>query len=133
MKQLIYVSRAVSPFSQQELESLLHHCRERNAQQQITGMLLYNNGLFVQALEGEDDAIEHLYQKIKKDQRHTGLIRVLHKQIDEREFGDWSMGFKDISGQLTGANTVLNHSLSEPQLLPNAGEAQKMLLHYCGN
>jgi hypothetical protein len=59
----------------------------------ITGLLLYRDGDFLQVLEGDAEAVEKIYDDILKDPRHTGVIRVLKQEIEEREFSDWKMGF----------------------------------------
>jgi hypothetical protein len=56
-------------------------------------MLLYQNGTFMQMLEGEKQPVLNLYDKITKDDRHTGIHTVLEGDIEERNFEDWSMGF----------------------------------------
>lgn len=90
---LVYASRATVPFDEEKLKDLLGKARVKNSSKNITGMLLYREGLFVQALEGEEDDVVSLYERISKDQRHTDVIKIYLKPIRERSFGDWSMGF----------------------------------------
>ncbi len=97
MIQISYISSATDPMSTQELLELLRQSRENNAENGITGMLLYGNGTFLQVLEGEEKVVENLLDKIRKDPRHTDL-RLLHrKTIQKRQYSDWSMGFKRLS------------------------------------
>jgi Sensors of blue-light using FAD len=51
MIQLVYVSSSVKPFCDNELLQLLERCRRNNDKLGITGMLLYKNGDFMQALD----------------------------------------------------------------------------------
>jgi len=76
MIQLVYVSSAVKPFTDQELLGLLEKARENNQKLGITGMLLYKNGDFMQALEGDEQVVLSLADHIAKDLRH-GDIRVI--------------------------------------------------------
>lgn len=60
-------------------------------------MLLYGEGTFIQVLEGEAELIEQTYEIIAKDPRHLNLIMITGGDITERNFPDWSMGFKTIN------------------------------------
>jgi len=50
--QLIYVSAATNRFNPAELRELLRLARLKNQQLDVTGMLLYHEGSFLQVLEG---------------------------------------------------------------------------------
>ena len=93
MYYLIYLSSTVKPMNYDQLSTLLQQCRDNNQQHDITGMLLYQNGTFMQMLEGEKQVVLDLYEDIKKDDRHTGFHTVLEGDIEARNFQDWSMGF----------------------------------------
>lgn len=112
---LVYVSSAVKPFSTSELAELLAKAREKNTRLGITGMLLYQDGNFMQALEGEEDAVRQLYNTINRDVRHHGTIVLLEEQINKRQFSDWSMGFRNLNDKdvqdLPGFSPFMNKSL----------------------
>lgn len=93
MHKLLYVSSTKRDFPQQQLEEILAVSRTNNAAQNVTGLLLYIDGGFLQVLEGEADVLRRLYAKIEKDTRHWD-VRVLLDQVASRNFGEWSMGFK---------------------------------------
>lgn len=93
---LVYASRETVVFDDDSLRALLKQARNHNHSKLITGMLLYRDGLFVQALEGDEAEIVRLYEKIRKDPRHTDVIRIYLKPIKERSFGEWSMGFNRV-------------------------------------
>lgn len=94
---LMYVSTASHPPSQAEITHLLERSRARNAQQQVTGVLLYSHGNFMQYLEGPAEGIAAIYEAIKADKLHHGLIELLHEPIAAREFADWSMAYRCVS------------------------------------
>jgi hypothetical protein len=50
---LVYVSIANQEMSDKHLEAMLKKARNKNEKSAITGMLLYRDGFFIQALEGE--------------------------------------------------------------------------------
>jgi hypothetical protein len=113
---LVYVSSAVKPFGTEELTELLVKAREKNSRLGVTGMLLYQDGNFMQALEGEEPAVRQLYATISQDVRHRGTIVLLEEQISKRQFGDWSMGFRNLTDKevhaLPGFSPFMNRSLT---------------------
>lgn len=93
---LVYVSSATHAFAQSELLGLLEASRRNNQRSDITGLLLYRDGNFMQVLEGEELAVESTHERISKDSRHAGLITLLKAPIATRDFGEWSMGFRNL-------------------------------------
>jgi hypothetical protein len=112
MYRLVYVSSAVDLFTDDQLQELLEVSRRNNSAAGITGMLLYVEGSFIQVLEGEKPKVAETQQRIAKDPRHQGLITLLEGEEPEREFADWSMGFKKVQGRegasLPGYSDFLN-------------------------
>ncbi len=91
--QLLYISAGTQDFSEEELEQLLDVARRNNELLNVTGMLLYHEGSFIQALEGEQSVVEGLYQKIGTDKRHLETRILYRGDIPDRDFKSWSMGF----------------------------------------
>jgi hypothetical protein len=95
MFHLIYTSRANQEFSAAHLKQLLWRSRANNGSVSVTGILLYHNSAFLQVLEGDESSVRVVFNRIRKDPRHTG-VTVLRDQKsfgERRIFGDWSMGF----------------------------------------
>jgi hypothetical protein len=99
MHQLIYTSTATAPFTADALRELLSRARTTNTGLCVSGMLLHIEGAFLQVLEGEREVVEKLYERILRDRRHTRVLRLVARDIPERNFADWSMGFFDASGR----------------------------------
>ena len=99
MLQLIYASTATSPFSAEQLRTLLTRARATNTALEVSGMLLHVDGSFLQVLEGADDVVRSLYTKISSDPRHARVLKLLARDVETRNFADWSMGFFDASGR----------------------------------
>ncbi|MFK8031302.1 MAG: BLUF domain-containing protein [Gammaproteobacteria bacterium] len=99
MIQVSYASRTDGRMSTEQLMELLVQCQTNNRKRGVTGMLLYGNETFLQALEGEDDVVDGLVEHIHKDPRHADL-KILHRrEIEQREYADWTMGFKRVTDQ----------------------------------
>ena len=90
---VVYLSSARQLFSAVELDLLLASSRRRNDRDDITGLLLYDDGNFLQALEGEDAVLPVLMRRIENDRRHHGMSYVAAGPIASRMFGRWSMAF----------------------------------------
>ena len=72
MLQMIYTSAATKPISPKELQELLVISRRNNIRDGITGMLLFEDGTFLQVLEGEEEVCRpNLPQESPGDPRVT--------------------------------------------------------------
>lgn len=131
MLSIVYVSSAVSLFPEDDLRALLEQSRDKNARLGITGMLLYKDGNFMQALEGPEDAVTGIYTRIQRDPRHHGVIELTRQEISEREFPAWSMGFRNLDDvnlqQTPGFSTFLNEPLNGSGFKADPTRAQKLL------
>jgi len=96
MYYIVYVSSASKLFSEEELKEIVDISVINNTRLGITGMMLYNDGNFIQVLEGEEEIVKNRYSIIERDSRHSGILVLDHGYIDNRTFPDWSMGFKII-------------------------------------
>lgn len=128
---LIYISIATRPFSTEELVDLLEHARKNNLRANITGMLLYKNGNFMQVLEGEEKAVRALSAKIARDPRHHKMMTLLEGETQEREFPEWSMGFNNLempeAAEHPGFSEFMNTDLADDAFTINPTRAQRLL------
>jgi hypothetical protein len=134
---LIYLSTAVRPFSKVDLLALLMQSRQNNASLDITGILLYKAGTFQQILEGPEGAVKKVFEKVRLDPRHRGVIKFFESIEDERLFPDWSMGFGDLNSAeaaaVPGYSTFLNTPLADEQFIANPGTALNLMLLFKKN
>ena len=100
MIQFIYASAATVEFTKDDLKKLLAKARSNNHSLEVSGMLVYHEGSFLQILEGEEDVVNALYSKIEKDSRHDNVRLLLRSEIEERSFGEWKMGFYDATASM---------------------------------
>ncbi|MDF7815069.1 BLUF domain-containing protein [Hymenobacter sp. YC55] len=89
--QLVYRSQATRPLPEAELLSLLSHARQANAAVQVTGILVYWKGCFVQVLEGAEADVRALYARIQQDPRHSQVVTVSEARARPRHFAQWRM------------------------------------------
>lgn len=134
MLQLIYTSVATVAFSDDDLNELLFKSRRKNEAADITGMLLYDRGTFLQVLEGPDQAIKDLYDTIRKDPRHERQIVLSERNINEREFSQWRMGFvkmsKDSTFDLPGFEDFFEGEPDLSHCSKDATLTRRILMHF---
>jgi hypothetical protein len=101
--QIIYSSRAVASLSMADLEDILVDARAGNETHQVSGVLIYVDGVFVQILEGEEVVLRGLLQSIATDARHTDM-KVFHEGgVERRTFPDWRMAYLSATPQQLAA------------------------------
>lgn len=110
-----YVSSATRMFTSDELAAILDVSRERNTRDDITGMLIYSDGNFIQVLEGPEARVRDTVERIRKDARHTQFTFLLDQPIGERIFAGWAMGFKNV-GSVSAADGELYAALRAGRL-----------------
>lgn len=88
-----YRSRAVHPFSEQELAQLLDSARKYNRANGLTGLLVYDEGRFFQWIEGSPEKLAQVWDSIRRDRRHTDIQLMGNQSVPLRFFGDWDMRF----------------------------------------
>ncbi len=133
LHQFVYASSAITLMSKQELASLLHKSRENNTRDEITGMLLYHEGTFIQAIEGEREKVERLRQRIELDPCHRGIISLYNAALEERQFGGWAMGFRSgdaVIKEAKGFEDLLGIQASMERLKAQPGRARQLLLSF---
>ncbi len=129
MFSLIYVSSATRLFTEEELLDLLATSRANNEQRGITGMMLYSDGNFIQALEGDKETVLEIYAKIERDPRHRNLLIMTKREVPERTFPEWSMGFRNAAKLrgVPGVTTFLQEPTT-PEALAAKPERARIIL-----
>ncbi len=102
----IYLSSAIEPMTQEDIEQILAASRRNNTPAEITGLLVYHDGHFLQVIEGPKEAVTHCVARIKQDPRHDTIFRLSSGPVAQRAFPDWRMGFahpEDLSADVRHA------------------------------
>lgn len=101
MLQLVYISSARELITEATCRDILSVSRKNNQRDGISGLLVAGQRRFLQALEGEPDAVRAAYQRICKDPRHYACVLLGEHYIDNRLFGAWEMGFQQAGRELS--------------------------------
>lgn len=129
--QIVYISAEVAPFSDEDLKDLLTIARANNSAIDVSGMLVYHQGSFIQVLEGERAAVESVFAKIEQDNRHSNTTVLLKGDIEERAFESWAMGYlpsRSLSDIPEGFHPFLKNGFRQDDDTENA--ARKALLAF---
>ena len=127
---LVYVSTATRDIPTAELTAMLEGGRRRNAARDVTGLLAYYDGTFMQAIEGPRAVVDGLLKKIAADPRHTGLIVLIRERVARRQFSEHSMAFRDRSAGPApeGFSGLLNAGLpGEESLVDQSSRVHRLL------
>jgi hypothetical protein len=128
---VVYLSEGTRNFSGKDLRELLAKARETNTKLEITGMLLFKAGNFLQVLEGDREKVLTLFEKIAQDQRHHRITVLFKGASAQRDFPDWSMGFHDLDSpdtkKIPGFTHFLRTTLTSSDFA-DARRAKRLLL-----
>ena len=94
---LLYASRPATPLTASVIDTILAQSQDGNQTKGITGILCFNDELFLQVLEGGRDAVCELFNAIVRDDRHKNVRILCYDEVPERRFGGWTMGQVNIA------------------------------------
>jgi len=92
---LKYLSEARADTHVSDLIEIVDAAIRLNAQNQITGILFFDQGHFGQILEGPRQAVEETWARIQSDRRHHSIELLGINLIQTRQFPKWSMKLFD--------------------------------------
>jgi hypothetical protein len=91
--QIMYSSQSTEPMTVADLEKILTDARAGNQARNVTGVLVYVDGVFFQLLEGDEAVLRNLMANIASDSRHRSVKVFYEAQVDARAFESWSMAY----------------------------------------
>ncbi len=121
--QLVYLSHitATGLSNASTLNDIAEVSIKHNKVDNITGILCYGNGYFLQYVEGSEQALTNLKNRLLIDNRHKDLKILDFSVLSERRFSNWSLR----------SITLERWMVSEPKLKgfmpfqPNSWEANE--------
>jgi len=88
---LAYVSKASALMGPGDLEKIEAKSVARNAELDITGILVMDEEKILQILEGDEKAVRALFEKILADPRHEEVRQVAGEIQETRYLSSWSL------------------------------------------
>lgn len=97
MRQIVYRSTttADSGRAADDIPDIVRQAAARNGIEGITGLLYSEDDAFLQVIEGPADSVSDLMARLENDDRHRDLTVLVDRSIAQREFGDWTMIYRD--------------------------------------
>ena len=118
LKTLTYTSRARLDLGEDELGDIHQSARHLNALDGITGLLLFDGTRFLQIVEGSENAVDNLVERLRMDPRHSAFELRDERFVDRRSFADWSMELVRVSAGYCEARgeveDILPDGMAEP-------------------
>lgn len=94
--QLVYVSDAAIGFQSAGLVAISRSSKRNNQKVEVTGLLLYGGGSFLQMLEGDAANVVNTFQRVERDPRHARVQTLFSGPAHHRMFSEWSMGVLNV-------------------------------------
>ncbi|MGH1477318.1 MAG: BLUF domain-containing protein [Geminicoccales bacterium] len=104
---LIYVSNRTDPNDAMLVRDIAIEASQNNSSLGVSGILMVVGSSFLQVLEGEEDVVDRLLNKIDQDSRHTDIRVIYRGTLPDRIFGRWSMGCVQSAGKLAQMDSPL--------------------------
>ncbi|MBT8263544.1 MAG: BLUF domain-containing protein [Bacteroidia bacterium] len=124
------MSSARVNITEDELTDLFGITEKNNIGKNITGILLYESGKFLQVLEGEETVLKNLYEKIEADSRHNNIFVILNQKCKRRIFEKYASRFSIVKSkeELQTIEIYLNQIEDSPNLKYVKGLLEPFLL-----
>jgi hypothetical protein len=122
----VYCSRASAGVDDAEVERIIEWSQRRNAAAEITGVLVFSSGVFLQWIEGPPAQVEKLIASLHGDPRHYDIV-TLGRSVEQRArlYPNWEM-------ELVGADdirAVLQEALESAEDENNIAALRRILEH----
>ena len=144
--QVVYISMVSGDEpTRADLRALLATSVRRNRALGVTGMLLYAHGGFMQLLEGEEEAVKALFDRVRRDDRHRRVTVLVQGPVAERTFADWAMAYRCLEDEAAADEpaqddglpaelaTLFHKGFDESRLRARPSVALELLRHYSRN
>ncbi|WP_198086921.1 BLUF domain-containing protein [Variovorax sp. E3] len=115
--EILYCSTLAQDLPPPTVGAIVTRARARNAEQGITGLLVFDGQRFCQHLEGPREAVEALMDRIAQDPRHVEVRIAYEGALHGRRYGGFGLGLAESEGP---------HLMAGVHVL----EGQTALLHF---
>ncbi|MEO9804215.1 MAG: BLUF domain-containing protein [Reichenbachiella sp.] len=97
MFELVYQSNAIPDLTTENIERILEVAQNFNSKNNISGCLFYHDHKFLQLLEGDEEVVRNLFNKICQNKFHSKVELLTEGFKEERTFEKWKMAYVDLS------------------------------------
>jgi predicted sulfurtransferase len=93
---IIYVSSLNRNLDIEDLKEFSTSFQCENKKRDVTGVLVFSQGVVMQYIEGSEKDIDTLYKNIAKDVRHSSVIKIGEGYVKNKIFKLWDMRVKKV-------------------------------------
>jgi len=93
LHEILYFSVLAEGQSPNVVGQIAAQARARNAERDVTGLLVFDGMHFCQHIEGPAEAVFHLIERLQQDPRHTAVRVVYEGPCAERRYRRFDLGF----------------------------------------
>jgi FAD-dependent sensor of blue light len=111
LKTITYTSRASLDLRDDDLSAIHQEARHFNALDGVTGLLVFDGRRFLQIVEGSEEAIDNLVDRLRRDRRHNAFEIRDERKVASRSFPDWSMELVRVNDGYRDARTEVGSIL----------------------
>ena len=119
LMRLAYASVSLVDAFSPEMLDIARVSSRRNAENGVTGALLFDGWTFFSVLEAEASALGALVDRISRDSRHAGMTRLDSERPDSRLFSRWHLRRvdRDAEGALPTPRDLLKLSKADRRMI----------------
>lgn len=130
MFSIIYRSKAADGLLDEEIQQIMQKASHYNAQNAITGCLIYHNESFIHLLEGDEKLVRKLFGRISKDRRHQEIVLLNLEENNFPLFSKFSTvnnNFKDVSDQVRHKRMLFHQIFHGADIVKSPGSSKLTL------
>lgn len=112
---LIIYSSKLSPkvlHVDEMMTDVISKAKINNLKLEVSGLLFYHQGQFLQMIEGSKENLESLMSIIETDERHFDIHRIVDEKVTQRGFQEWNMDSFNLSDNETIETSELEAIIS---------------------
>ena len=91
LRAIAYISEAAPDMPHHRLDALVEDAARFNRVAGVTGVLLFDGARFLQYVEGPEDGIASVYERIAHASGHSAMTSLARGRVEVRYFPYWSM------------------------------------------
>lgn len=108
---LLHISYASTLRDAEDADRIVAQAQTLNPYRCVGGCIAFDANHCVQILEGKRDDVEAVYERIRQDTRHFGVVELVRAAIGNRRFDRWGMARRPLTDVYAMSEAVAPHQL----------------------
>lgn len=136
MFSIIYRSKAAAGLPHEDILAIMRMSGRYNAQNDITGCLIYHKQRFIHLLEGDEELVRRLFERIGRDKRHRDIALLNLEENNVRLFSQFSTvynNFDNIPDQVRHKKMLFHQIFHGSEIVKSPGSSKITLWEHVNN